>query len=87
MSRAFANGPGNQGSIPGREIPKTQKWYLVRPCLTLSITKVRMKGKLEQSRVWISALPLHLNEVAIEKRAFGSPSTKVTNFIIKLEYS
>ena len=26
MSRAFANGPGDRGSIPGRVIPKTQKW-------------------------------------------------------------
>ena len=25
MSRVFANGPGDQGSIPGRVIPKTQK--------------------------------------------------------------
>ena len=32
----FANGPGDLGSIPGRVIPKTQKWYLMPPCLTLS---------------------------------------------------
>ena len=25
MSRVFANGPGNRGSIPGRVIPKTEK--------------------------------------------------------------
>ncbi len=25
MSRVFANGPGDQGSITGRVIPKTQK--------------------------------------------------------------
>ena len=25
MSRVFANGPGDRGSIPGRVIPKTQK--------------------------------------------------------------
>ena len=29
MSRVFANGPGDRGSIPGRVIPKTQKWYLI----------------------------------------------------------
>ena len=28
MSRVFANGPGDQGSIPGRVIPKTQKLVL-----------------------------------------------------------
>ena len=28
MSRVFANGPGDQGSIPGRVIPKSQKMVL-----------------------------------------------------------
>ena len=27
--RMLANGSGNLGSIPGRIIPKTQKWYLM----------------------------------------------------------
>ena len=34
--RVFASGPGDLGSIPGRVMPKTQKWYLMPPCLTLS---------------------------------------------------
>ena len=42
--------------------------------------KVRIKGKVEQSMEWSSALPLHIGVVAIEKGAFGSPSTKVANF-------
>ena len=37
--------------------------------------KVRIKGKLEQSRER-SSTPLHLGVVAIEKGAFGLPSTK-----------
>ena len=28
MSRMFANGPGDQGLIPGQVIPKTQKMVL-----------------------------------------------------------
>ena len=28
MVSVFANGPGDQGSIPGRVIPKTQKMVL-----------------------------------------------------------
>ena len=28
MSRVFANGPGDRGSVPGRVIPKTQKVVL-----------------------------------------------------------
>ena len=54
MVRVFANGPGDLGSIPGRVILKTQKWYLMLTCLTLSI--VRIKGKVEQSRERSGAL-------------------------------
>ena len=39
MVRVFANGPGDLGSIPGRVIPKTQKLFLMPPCLTLSIIR------------------------------------------------
>ena len=39
MCRAFANGLEDRGSVPGRVIPKTQKLYLMPPCLTLSIIK------------------------------------------------
>ena len=47
MSRVFSNGPGDRGLIPGRVIPKTQKWYLMPPCLTQHY-KVRIKSKVEQ---------------------------------------
>ena len=53
MSRVFANGPGDQGSIPGRVIPKTQK-------MVLDVTqhyKVSIKGNVKQSREWGIALP------------------------------
>ena len=39
--------------------------------------KVRIMGKVEQSRERSSTLPLYLSVVAIEKGAFGSPSIKV----------
>ena len=42
--------------------------------------KVRMKGKVEQSRERSTTLHLHLSVVAIEKGAFWSPSTTVANF-------
>ena len=41
--------------------------------------KVRIKGKVEQSREGV-APPLHIVVVAIEKGAFGLPSTMVANF-------
>ena len=41
--------------------------------------KVRIKAEVRQSRERSSA-PLHFGVVAIEKRAFRSPSTIVANF-------
>ena len=41
--------------------------------------KVRIKGKVEQSRNGVYP-PLQLGVVAIEKGAFGSPSTKVADY-------
>ena len=40
MSSVFTHGPEDLGSIPGRVLPKTfKKWYLIPPCLTLSIIR------------------------------------------------
>ena len=77
MSREFDNCPGDWGSIQGRVIPKTQKMLLDAALLGTQHYKVRIKGKVEQSREWCP--PLHLGVVAIEKGDFGSPLTKVTN--------
>ena len=62
----FANGPGDQGSIPGRVIPKTQKMVLDATLLNTQHYKVRIKGKVEQFREWSNTL---LSVVAIEKGA------------------
>ena len=44
MSRVFANDPGDQGSIPGRVIPKTQKMVLDAALLNTQHYEVRIKG-------------------------------------------
>ena len=80
MSRVFINGLGDWGSIPGRVILKTQKMVLDTTLLSIQHYKVSIKGKVEQSRERSSVPPLHFGVVAIEKGAFGSPSTKVANF-------
>ena len=41
--RVFANGLGDLGSIPGRVISRLKKWYLMSPCLTLSIIRYGSK--------------------------------------------
>ena len=57
MSRVFANGPGDWGSIRGRVVLKTQKMVLDAALLSTQHYKVRIKGKVDQSREWSSALP------------------------------
>ena len=57
MSRVFANGPGDRGSIPGWVIPKTQKMVLDATMLDTQHYKVQIKGKVEKSREGSSALP------------------------------
>ena len=57
MSRVFANGPGDRGSVSGQVIPKTQKMVRDAALLNTQHYKVRIKGKVEQSREWSSALP------------------------------
>ena len=52
ISRVFANGPGNRGSIPCRVIPKTQKMVLDAALLSSQNYKVRIKSKVEQSWEW-----------------------------------
>ena len=53
----FANGPGDQGSIPSWVIPKTQKLVLDTSLLNTQYYKVRIEGKVEQSRERSSAFP------------------------------
>ena len=58
--RVFANRPGDLGLIPGRVIPKIQKMVLDASLLNTQHYKVRVKGKVEQSRDRSSALPYSL---------------------------
>ena len=50
VGRVFANSPGDLGSIPGRVIPKILKIVLDTSLLNTQQYKVRIKGKVEQSR-------------------------------------
>ena len=57
VGRVFANDPGDLGSIPVHVIPKTLKMVLDTSLLNTQQYKVRIKGKVEQSRERSSALP------------------------------
>ena len=55
--RVFANGPRDQGSIPGWVIPKTQKWYLMTLCLTLSIIRYGSRVKWSNPGKGVAPFP------------------------------
>ena len=57
MVSVFADGAGDQGSIPGRVISKTQKMLLDAALPSAQHYKVRIKGKVKQSRERSSTLP------------------------------
>ena len=61
---------------------RLKKFVLDASLLNNQHYKVRIKGKVEQSKERSSAHPLHLGIVAIEKGAFESPSTMVANFTL-----
>ena len=50
MGKVLANGPGDRGSLPGCVISKTLKMVLDTSLLKTQQYKVRIKGKVEQSR-------------------------------------
>ena len=78
--RVFVNGLEDLGSIPGQDIPKTQKMVLDASLLNTQQYEVRIKGKVEQSSEKGGRPPLHLGVVAIVNGALGSPLTTVANF-------
>ena len=55
MITVFANGSADLVSLSGRVIPKTQKMVLDAALLNTQHYKVRIKGKVEQSRERSSA--------------------------------
>ena len=57
VGRVFAIGPGDVGSIPDVVVPKTLKMVTDTSSLNTQQYKVRIKGKVEQSRERIVPFP------------------------------
>ena len=57
VGRVFVSGPRDLGSIPSHIIPKTFKMVLDTSLLNTQQYKIRIKGKVKQSREKSSALP------------------------------
>ena len=57
MNRVFANDPRDWGSIPGRVLPKTKKIGFDAALLYAQHYKVKINGKVVQSRECSNALP------------------------------
>ena len=76
MVTVFAKGPGDLSSIPGRVIPKAQKRVLYATLLNTQHYQVKWSNLRKAV-----APPLYLGVVAIEKGAFGSPSTTLSLYL------
>ena len=59
---------------------RLQQWYLIPPCLTLSILMYVSRLKWSNPGKEVAPYRVHITVVAIIKGAFGSPLTKVANF-------
>ena len=57
MSRVFASGPGDQVQSQVESYQRLKKMVLDIALLNTQHYKVGIKGKMEQSREWNSALP------------------------------
>ena len=57
VGRVFVNGSGDRDLIPGRVIPKILKMVLDTYLLKTQQYKVRIKGKVEQSRKGLAPFP------------------------------
>ena len=59
MVREFTNGPGDLGSIPVQVIPKTQKLYLMYPCIIRYGSRIKWSnprnGETPSSTSWFSS--------------------------------
>ena len=80
VGRVFTNGLGDLGSIPGCYIPKTLKMVLDTSWLYTQQYKVRIKGKVEQSRKKSSALPYTMVFLLLKREPSGHPRLKRDNF-------
>ena len=80
MSMVFTNGPGDLSSIPGRVKPKTQKMVLDTVLINTQHYKLRLKGKVDQSREWSSTLSCISVLYLLKREPSGHPRLKVANF-------
>ena len=72
-SRVFANSLEDRSSIPGRVIPKTQKMVLDVALLNTQHYKLRIQGKVEQSRKWSSAFSYTLVQQLLKREPSSQP--------------
>ena len=58
MLWVFTNGPVDMGSIPGESYQRLKKWYLIPPCLTLSIIRYGSRVKWSNQGKGIAPPPI-----------------------------
>ena len=80
----FANGLENRGSISGRVIPKTQKMVLDNSLLNTQHYKVRIKGKVKQTKERSSVFTFISVSQLMKMKPLGFPRLRLPNLLIYL---
>ena len=92
--RVFVSCFGDQGSIPGQVIPKTQKWYLILPCLTLIRYRSRVnwsnpgKGIVPSPTPWCSSYRKGSHGVTLDygRQLYLTISLKFVVFCFRFQF-
>ena len=84
VGRVLANGPGDLGTIPDWVIPKTLKMVLDTSLLNTQQNKVRIEGKVEQSKKRISTFPYTLVLYLLKREPSGHPRLQSPTLLYKL---
>ena len=68
MSRVFANGPGDWGSIPDRSYQRLKKWYLMLSCSTHNIIWThRIWTRRYEFNSWTRLIAFHIALIPLGK--------------------
>ena len=81
LGRGFSNGPIDRGSISDRVIPKTWEILLDISLLNTHRYKVRIKCRMERSKVRSSALPNISAYLLMKREPFGRPRPRSPTFL------
>ena len=79
VGRVFVNGPGDQGLSQVELYQRLKKWYLILPCLTLSIIRFISRVKWSNPRKRVEPSP---TSQSLKRKPLGCPRQQSPTYYI-----